>query len=69
MDSRAIYEIKSDAQKLLVRIEGAVDVADGVVLHRLAEQLQEIAARFRHHKSLETARTIGVGNHCEREER
>jgi hypothetical protein len=60
-DSRAIRVIKNDAYQLVEqRIKGAIDVADGVALHHLADALKEIAARFRFHTSKETAKEVAA---------
>jgi hypothetical protein len=71
--NRAIEEIKSDAHRLVtVRILGAVEAREWASVHKLAEQLQEIAQCGLYHESLIRAKEIGsmaLGSHQEREAR
>jgi hypothetical protein len=51
--NRALETITADATKLVqVRLLSAVEAGDWVAVHHLSEQLQEIAARGRHHAAM-----------------
>lgn len=73
MTSRAIHEIQSEATRLItVNIPGAIDTCSWVALHRLADQLKDLADRGMYHtnrEKLESIASFAMGNHSEPEPR
>lgn len=70
---KTIEAIQNDGHIIArYRLADAIDAADWVTVHRLGEELQEIARRGLHHSSQKTAKSIAafaMGTYAESEQR